>query len=227
MDTKARFAMEDIPPRMRSLPLDRRGFPIPWFVQWFKDGIACRPGLDGAEPNFTIMDAAKRVRAVRNRLCWVCGQQLGKNLCFVIGPMCGISRVSAEPPVHRDCALFSIKACPFLANPRMRRAEALYPEDRSVPGTMIERNPGVTAVWVTDRYTPFDAGNGFLIHLGAPSLVMWFREGRTATREEIMESVDSGLPILRTKAVDEGHDAVVELERMTMEFQRYLPGAAP
>ena len=42
-----------------------------------------------------------------------------------------------------------------------------------------------------------------------------------------MESVESGLPILRTKAVDQGHDAVVELERMTVEFQRYLPGAAP
>jgi hypothetical protein len=219
-----RFRPQDLPQRIRSLPLDRRGFPVPWFVQWFKHGVPSRHDVAGAQPNFVVMDEKKRVRAVKSRLCWVCGQPLGRNLCFVIGPMCGVSRTSAEPPLHRDCALFSVKACPFLANPRMRRAEVLKPDGATAPGLMIDRNPGVSAIWITERYTPFEVRNGFLIHMGEPVAVMWFREGRVATRDEVMESVTSGLPILRKVAMDESTAAVDELERMIVAFDRYLPG---
>ena len=89
----AKVDMVSLPMRMRSLSIDERGFPIPWFVA-YKDG----------KPEFRAMDGEKFVRALRGKLCWVCGQKLGVTMAFVAGPMCGINRTSAEPPSHRDCA---------------------------------------------------------------------------------------------------------------------------
>jgi hypothetical protein len=51
---------------MSDLPVDERGFPVPWFVAWF----------DG-KPEFRAMDGLKWIRAVREHLCWVCGGRLG------------------------------------------------------------------------------------------------------------------------------------------------------
>jgi hypothetical protein len=219
-----RFAPHELPRSMRHLPLDHRGFPVPWFVQWFQHNRPCDPWTEGAEPNFVVMDERKRQLAIKGRRCWVCGGVMGKFLCFVAGPMCCVSRTSAEPPVHRDCGLFSAKSCPFLANPRMRRAEKLTPIDASAPGTMLTRNPGVTALWITLSYTPFEVRDSYLIHMGEPVSVLWFREGRAATRDEVMESVDSGMPLLRVEAYKEGADAVAELDRMYAAFPKYLPG---
>jgi hypothetical protein len=77
-----------LPERIKQLPIDERGYPIPWFVDW----------VDG-KPEFRAMDGRKLVRAIKERLCWVCGQPLGVNLAFVAGPMCGINRVSSRTPV--------------------------------------------------------------------------------------------------------------------------------
>ena len=100
-----------LPPRMGDLPIDpERGFPVPWFVEW----------IDG-KPEFRVMSGAKWARAVRDKLCWVCGKQLGGYLCFVLGPMCGITRTTSEPPCHRECAQWSARFCPFLSRPHMTR----------------------------------------------------------------------------------------------------------
>jgi len=49
------------------------------------------------------------VVCVRHKRCWLCGQPLGKFMCFVVGPMCAINKTSAEPPSHRDCALYAVQ----------------------------------------------------------------------------------------------------------------------
>src|SRR5262245_54991717 len=106
----------DLPPlpsRIAGLPIDpERGYPVPWFVAWH----------DG-KPEFRTADGRKFRQAIRDRLCWVCGQPLGRHLVFVIGPMCTVNRVTVEPPCHLDCAEFSVRACPFLSKPQMTRRE--------------------------------------------------------------------------------------------------------
>src|SRR5262245_5294347 len=100
-----------IPDRMKHLPISDQGYPIPWFVPEDKDG---NPVVSAGDPD-------KRRRAYQYRLCWCCGQKLGRHLHFVLGPMCIINRATAEPPLHRECALYSVQACPFLSRPKMRR----------------------------------------------------------------------------------------------------------
>lgn len=177
-----------VPRRMQKLHIEERGYPTPWFVQWIE-----------GKPDFRVMDAAKRVRAVNEKLCWLCGEPLGVNLAFLIGPMCAINLVSAEPPSHRDCAEFAVKACPFLAMPKMVRRESGLPENYSdqVGGVMIKRNPGVILLWITKGYRVVKDDEGFVLRLGAPTEVAWYREGRFATRAEVLESIESGLPALQ------------------------------
>src|SRR4029077_8964998 len=104
--------LEPLPERMRHLPVNSKGYPVPWFVAW----------VDG-QPEFRAMDGAKFRRAIREKLCWVCGGKLGVYVCLVAGPMCGINRTSSEPPCHLECAQWSARNCPFLSNPRQVRRE--------------------------------------------------------------------------------------------------------
>src|SRR6516162_8680773 len=132
---------EPLPVRMQHLPVDERGYVVPWFVDW----------LDG-KPEFRAMDLNKFVRAIKQRRCWVCGERLGVNMCFVAGPMCGINRTSSEPPSDLVCARWSARNCPFLANPRMVRREDEVSLDGNAAGLMIKRNPGVAMLWITRSY---------------------------------------------------------------------------
>lgn len=213
-DTKVNF--ETMPARMKSLPVDERGYPVPWFVAWH----------DG-KPEFRAMDQHKFIRAVREKLCWVCGERLGVNMCFVAGPMCGINRTSSEPPNHVECAQWSAVNCPFLANPRMVRREdeeinnAKLAENAA--GFALSRNPGVAMLWKTRTYEIFNDGRGRkLIQMGEPDSVEWFACGRAATREEVMRSIDSGLPNIEALARQE-RGGLEALAKATQRFEKWIP----
>lgn len=198
---------------MKHLPLSDEGYPIPYFV----------PNFDG-KPEFRGFDPDKMRVCVRHQRCWLCGQPLGRFMAFVIGPMCSVNKTSAEPPSHYDCAFYAIQACPFLTQPRMRRNEKDMPEDsRDAPGIMLKRNPGVTLIWVTRGYKPFKADGGVLFRIGDPQRVEFYAEGRKATHDEIMASIDSGMPILRGMAEQDGPEAVAELEKMYTNAMELVP----
>jgi hypothetical protein len=211
---------EPLPDRMRELPVDERGYVVPWFVAW-NDG----------KPEFRAMDGNKFRRAIREKLCWVCGGRLGVNVCFVVGPMCGINRTSSEPPNHLECARWSARNCPFLSNPRMvRREDELIHHgntEEHVAGFGIQRNPGVAMLWITRSYEIFrvpGSGNGTLITMGEPERVEWWREGRAATRAEVQESIDTGLPNLEAVARTEP-GGIEYLRKCQQRFEKWLPEA--
>lgn len=205
-----------MPDRIRKLPVDVRGYPVPWFVDWLPDGT----------PEFRAMDYRKFKRALAEKFCWVCGERLKKHVAFVLGPMCAITRTTAEPPSHLDCAEWSARACPFLTKPNMKRREddlVKAPNEDNCAGFPIARNPGVTAIWITTRYTTFgDGRGGTLIEVGDPHRVTWWREGRPAVRAEIIESIESGLPLLYAADKDDP-EAVREINRRYASMQHLLP----
>jgi hypothetical protein len=116
---------------------------------------------------------------------------------FTIGPMCAVNRTSSEPPSHLECSRFSARNCPFLTRPRMKRVgeENLPCGAVTAAGEMIKRNPGVALVWVTKRYEAFpDGKGGTLFDIGEPHAVEWYAQGREASRAEVLESIETGLP---------------------------------
>jgi hypothetical protein len=211
---KLRPELEELPSRMKDLPIDERGYVVPWFVDW----------IDG-KPEFRAMNPKKWVKAIREKLCWVCGERMGRFMTFVAGPMCGINRTSSEPPAHLECARWSAINCPFLNNPHAirREDEVMNPLSKPIGGHAIQRNPGVTMLWTTNTYSVWDdERGGRLITMGEPSGVEWWAEGKPATRAQVMESIESGIPALA--AVAKLQDGGLKyLDEAREKFERYLP----
>lgn len=216
---------QPVPARIAALPVDERGYPVPWFVQWLDEQNGPVPAGQG-RPEFRMMDGSKLVRAYRGGLCWVCGQKRTEKATFLIGPMCGISGTTSEPPSHYECAEWSVRACPFLTKPKMvRREDAMTIEyEKNIAGEHIDRNPGVTLMWTSRTYRAFKDHQGRpLFNVGEPIDFCWWCEGRAATRAEVMESVNSGLPSLQEFCEKEETDvrrrqARRELDKLVTAF---------
>jgi hypothetical protein len=107
----------------------------------------------------------------------------------------------------------------------MRRNEKDMPEG-DIQGEAVMRNPGVTLIWVTRAYKTFKPDPqkaGFLFRLAPPQDLAFYREGRIATREEILESINSGFPLLHEMAVKEGAFAEEQLNKQYKEALMLLP----
>ena len=202
-----------IPPRMRALPIDARGYPVPYFAAWI-DGV----------PDHRVQDPDKFPAAVRPPYrCWVCGQPRGVYKSFVLGPMCTITRTTTEPALHLDCATWSARNCPFLTRPHMTRREDEFTRDckANSPGEPIDRNPGVVAVWTTRSYALFrDHRHRPLLEVGDPVHVEWYAAGRVATRAEVEASIDSGFPLLLDACNREDTSALRKQARANLEGYR-------
>lgn len=207
--TAYRSDLPDRPRRFMKLPIDERGFPVPWFVAF----------VEGKYDFRVVRDNGIAI-AHNKELCWLCGERRGRNMSFVVGPMCGINRVSSEPPSHTECAEYAVKACPFLTRPLAIRNERGL-EDAQAAGIMIKRNPGVTLLWTTKKYTPFRAGGGnagVLFRLGEPTNLRFYARGREATREEIAESIRTGIPALEKMAELDGPEGIKALAKERKRF---------
>jgi len=220
-----RAELTPLPARIAALPIFR-GYPVPWFVA-YPEATANDPYQ--GEPDFRTADARKWLRAVKESLCWVCGQRLGSRLSFVLGPMCGITRTTSEPPNHHECAVWSVINCPFLSRPQAVYRHDNMPEGAVGPaGEAIDRNPGVSLVWTARDFRVFgDGKGGRLITVGDPERVECFAMGRAATRAEINHSVETGLPFLLAQVEREKESerpaALEELMKRKLCFEALLP----
>jgi hypothetical protein len=209
----------DMPERCAKLPLDARGFPVPRFVKWIND-----------QPDFRVLNEQHMLKAVKHKVCWICGEPLGRFLAFPIGPMCAVNRVTSEPPCHRECAIFAIKNCPFLSNPISKRNERDLPDERGGPGgIMLSHNPGGVCLWITKSYRILTIDNpgmeGVLFNLGDPDQVTWWVSGRPATRDEVTAMLDRGFPKL-LEACQFDDDPVASehaCRKARANVERYLP----
>src|SRR5207253_3091296 len=73
-ERRYRPGLPEMPRQIRQLPVER-GYPVPWFVA----------RVDG-HYDFRVADGRKMPLAVKKRLCYICGQPLGKEYTFPIGP---------------------------------------------------------------------------------------------------------------------------------------------
>lgn len=208
-------AIRDIPlpARLARRPVSERGFPVPWFVSFIN-----------GKWDFVNVDPRKIVEAHHRHLCFLCGETLGQFKAFVIGPMCAINRVTSEPPSHTQCAEYAVRACPFLAQPNMRRNDKAHlGKAEDIPGFAIEHNPGAVLIWVTKSYRPMKVNGGALFQVGDPVEIHWYAEGRKATRAQIDAAIAKGLPLLRKKAEADGPEAIEELNSYIKRAEKLLP----
>lgn len=203
-----------LPDAMKGRPVDYRGFPVPWFVTR-KD--------DEGNWDFNTLDAARFGEALRNQRCWVSGEKLGRWKAFVIGPMCVVNGISGDPPAKLDVAKWSVKVCPFLTRPRAKRADVSEEIKAGQRGVLLDRNPGVSAIYVTDSFKVIERG---ICQLGEPISVTWWKEGKPALRREVMESLIDGIPVLARMAMEDGSEAEAELVSYVRRTLALAPNGA-
>lgn len=98
-----------LPERMKHLPRDRRGYPIPVTVMRDRDNM----------PHFTINDESIRHKVILNDLCPICGGKLLRGRWSVGGPASAFHEHGAyyDPPGHYECLAYALQVCPYLAVP--------------------------------------------------------------------------------------------------------------
>ncbi|WP_443750333.1 hypothetical protein [Asticcacaulis solisilvae] len=208
---------DPLPTGMRTLPLDERGIPVPWFVDW-----------PGGKPDFRIVDGRKLIDGWKQDLCWICGQRLFAFRAWIIGPVSLINRCTAEPPAHPECARTALTHCPFLSNPEMKRNKAALPVRQSGGGELVEHNSGLSCAWITKGRggEMINPGNGLMFRIFEPHTVEWFRNGTRAGAEDVHAGFEDAARRLRDSDRRHGPAALHNLEGRISACARWLPALA-
>lgn len=147
--------MIEIPKRMRQRPR-QAGLPIPYVNM---------TGPQGAD--FRTLDGAARLECAARNLCGLCGQPL-KGTVVLIGSEEDLAiRRWFDPPMHEECALYAVKACPFLANADRdysKMQPKYLPEGEEVDQTFAESTEAAAflcVVWTPGCHVVSHRGTGF------------------------------------------------------------------
>lgn len=164
------------PARIAAMQKDERGYPIPHSVAW----------VDG-KPDFRVIDPNKWIEAVNNYQCGICGQKLEGEMAFVGGPVSIHNRLFTDLPMHKDCAEYALKTCPYLAAPKFGHAslESLAKHGGWKPGEMTvaaaasDVRPSRFGLGVTSGFQLARLGHtgDIVIMANEFTAVSWWRNG--------------------------------------------------
>jgi hypothetical protein len=105
-----------IPPKMQSLPKDQRGYPVPYTVLRVPTGF---PAPADTDYKFAVNAGERNMDCALHKLCTICGGGLQDDTWLIGGPLSAFhpDGIFADLPVHRECGLYALKVCPYLAIP--------------------------------------------------------------------------------------------------------------
>lgn len=167
-----------VPENIKALPTDARGYQIPWTVLIDDNG----------KPDFRVIDERKAAAAITDRICSICGKQMGEHVAFVGGPKSMQSRMFIDGPMHELCAVYAAQVCPFIAAPKfgyISKHKEHEGYDLAVIKAVSNDRPDVFGVGVTDVFglRMFD-GAGVVIVAGEWLKVRWFKHGEEVAHVE-------------------------------------------
>lgn len=105
-----------MPDRIKALPRDARGYPIPVVVLRDSMGVS----------HFALNDSRVAIKCALENRCSVCGDRLLRGKWFVGGPLSAFDPWGSyyDPPVHIECMEYSCRVCPYLAAPGWNKPTA-------------------------------------------------------------------------------------------------------
>jgi len=158
-----------IPPRLAARPRDRRGFPIPY-------GTLC---ADDGTPDFRVTDIERWIDAVNRRLCGLCGCTLGRRLAFVGGTRSHESRTFTDLPMHRECAEYALRVCPYLAMPNMTHAQKVTAQAEFLLASafVTSERPERFALGITTGFDVLQHGVEYLLRAQPWLESVWWKDG--------------------------------------------------
>jgi hypothetical protein len=125
-----------LPEKMKGLPKDPRGYPIPFTV--LRD-------ISG-KPHFQIQDDRLAQYVIIKQKCSICGHDLGTDMWMAGSPLAAFHPDGGfiDSPVHYECGAYALQVCPFLAVPGfISKLDAEKLQRESLKGVTIT-NPSST-----------------------------------------------------------------------------------
>lgn len=176
-----------IPYRMKHLPLDKRGYPIPVGVWRDSNGT----------PHFTINEESRRITNLYRHLCPICGMMLFRGCWFVGGPGSAFHKMGCyiDPPMHKECMDYALQVCPYLAAPYYSKridARLVPKKDKEgrlfVDNTVDPNRPAVFVAVMSVKTSVFKGQNGslFVKPIRPYRSVEYWRYGKQITASEAM-----------------------------------------
>lgn len=163
-----------LPKRMRKLPRERRGYPVPFVTM-------LDPYTD--EPDFRVLDVRRQLQCIKDRLCSMCGEPLGKYIAFIGGPRSRDGHAFFDPGMHRECAEYASKVCPFISRENASYREITEEEREKYLAFETNQederpNPEMFMV-ITESYTTrINQGMGLVIVAGEYTEVVQIEQYR-------------------------------------------------
>ena len=151
------------PIRIRRLPRAKNGLPIPYTAYIDGNGV----------PDFRILDAPKRLKCLRDRLCGICGTKLEYWIVFIGGPVSCTARQFLDPAMHPECADFSLRYCPHLARPKSHYSTRPVPTEIQQSMVMSDIRPDKFGRYRTRSYRMYMRDNDQLALADAPVEITW------------------------------------------------------
>lgn len=157
------------PPAVAALDKDARGYPIPEFATLYTDGSS----------DFKLIDNDKWFRCIQRKRCAICGGKIGGLFAFVGGPLSTKNRTYTDAPMHKDCAEYALRACPFLAAPK-------FGYDKKLQGysELDPTRPDRYGLGITSGYEVIRLGNSGVALKAAPFVSLtWWERGQPLDKE--------------------------------------------
>lgn len=152
-----------LPQALAARPIDpRRGVPTPVM------NMRVNSDTNVEEPDFTTINGDAVYRCGTDRLCGICGTQLGYWIAFVGGEQSAANRNYSDPAFHPECATAAMQLCPYIAVQRHRRAPEHRLGDHTVtPAGLDESKPETFVIGITRDYKMTSRG-GYVVFKPAP-----------------------------------------------------------
>lgn len=164
-----------IPERMKHLTV-WNGYPIP-YINVITDGV----------PDFRCNDMVKVHRCIEQKRCGICGGDFerGEWYFFIAGSDVLEDRLFLDPAMHKECAYYATKVCPFLAGTK-RQHSTFTKTEKTVAGHYIkveQERPKRLIIYGAKRYKVVEKGLVLLCQPAkSPSRIDW--DAMPPSREE-------------------------------------------
>lgn len=132
---------DQIPDFLSHLPV-HRGYPVPYFVPKDEHGVF----------QLKYASAQKMDSCIKHNKCCVCFKPLKDGEYFFIsGPRGFETKTDSHPPMHEECAKYSLKICPHLYFEKTHRTT----EEQGAASWQIRDKPKEFFLVKAKKYHPY------------------------------------------------------------------------
>jgi len=145
------------------------------------------------KPYFKVNDTKIVYKCIINNLCSVCGGKLDNDIWMIGGPKSAFHPQGAyiDIPVHKECAVYSLKTCPYMAYTQYTAKEGISETIKKTFPHLTLVNPTIDSTrlqyFVLIKISGYKVTVNDYIKPDIPYLeIEYWKDGKQITLEEVI-----------------------------------------